>query len=375
VKRKSLALAVAALFLSSLYFLSCKKINEATELGSDLIPEVDNINTFELLLETETDNSLLNDTTDLVYQDDAAIGSLNDPEFGKTEGSAYFSISSAAGYPKYPFLNKSGSVAIDSVVLSLSYEGGYGDTLGTQTLRVFELDPSANLKNDTTLYKFSGNTFPTIGPELGSKTFSISALKDSLTITRPRDTQKVANVVRIPLNKSLGDRLASFDTINTNNGGFYSDSIFQTLFKGLAVKADASGNALTYFDIFNTDKSRLIVYFRSTKDGKTDTSSAIFSHSAKSFSGFTYPAGVANIVKRTPGGNWSTYLTNGLPKDDKLFIQSSPGSVGAIKIPALDNMPNRVVHLAELIVYRLPATQDNIFTTPPLLYLDRINNP
>jgi hypothetical protein len=372
VTKKGLALsAVLLVFLSSLTFLSCKKINEATELGGDLIPAVDNINTFELSLETETDNALLNDSIILLHKDQVAIGSLNDPEFGKTEAAGYFNISSGV-YSKHPFINKD-AVTIDSVVLSLGYTGSYGDSLSTQSLQVFKISPTATL-NDTSFYHYTDNEFPTTGTELGSTSFNISLLKDSITVVDNRVAQKVANVVRIRLNNSLGTLLASYDTSNSANGGYYNDSIFKTLFKGIAVKAGASGNALTYFDVFDTTKSKLMVYFRATKDGKTDTATANFYHLPVNYINGTHPAGVANIVKRTPGGNWDSYLANADPNDDKLYIQSSPGSYCKIKIPGLDNMANKVVHLAELIAYKLPSAQENIFTAPPLLYLDKVNN-
>lgn len=371
VKKNSQVLAAVVLIVYSTFFLSCKKINEATDVGGDLVPAVDNVNTFELALETETDNfSLRNDSAFLLYGDQAAIGHLNDPEFGTTDAAGYFKISSAL-YSRYPFLNKGGVVQVDSVVLSLGYTGSYGDSAGFQTLKVFEIDQLASF-NDTTLYRYTGDDIATTGTELGSKTFAINTLKDSLQVIYNKDTQRVANLVRIKLNNTLGNRFTNFDTTLSANGGFYNDSLFKSLFQGLAVKSDASGNALSFFDFFNTDKSRLIVYFRSTKDGKTDTSSASFYH--LSSIGSNHPAGVANIVKRTPAGNWATYLANGNPKDDKLFIQSAPGSYGSIRIPALDNMTNKIVHLAELIAYRLPSAQDNIFTSPPVLYLDKINN-
>jgi hypothetical protein len=371
VKIKSLVIASTFLFLSSLIFVSCKKINEATELGGNLIPAVDNINTFEASLETETKNFLLIDTTVLFFGDEVAVGNYNDPEFGKTEAAAYFNISSGV-YLKHPFINKD-AVTIDSVVLSLGYKAGYGDTLSNQTIEVFELSPSATL-NDTAFYKYKDEDFPTTGTPLGSKAFSINSLKDSVLIVHNKVTQKVANVLRIRLNNSLGSRLASYDTTNTSNGGFYNDSIFQTLFKGLAVKASASGSALTYFDVFDTSKSKLVVYFRATKDGKIDTANANFYHLSVNYVSITHPAGVANIVKRTPAGNWASYLANANLKDDKLYIQSSPGSYGNIKVPALATMANKVVHLAELLIYRLPSAQDNIYTDPPLLYLDKISN-
>lgn len=371
MSKNSPGLAALVLVLSSVIFLSCKKINEPTELGSDLIPSVDNVNTFELSLETETDNfSLLNDTTRISYKDHFAVGILNDPEFGKTEASFYFPISSSK-YGSYPFINKD-LLEIDSVILSLAYTGAYGDTANaSQTVKVFEVAPTVNLLDS--VFKYTNDGVSTTGLELGSKTFSLNTVDDSITITQNKTTQKVANVVRIPLATSFGNRLASFDTINHANGGYYKDSIFQTLFKGLVVKGSSTGNTLTYYDVFDNAKTKLTVYFRTAVNGVKDTSSADYIHFSATDVGTPDPNGAGNTVKRTPGGNLASYLANGNLKDDKLFIQSSPGSYGSIKIPGLTNMTNRVVHLAELIAYRIPSAQDNIFTVPPLVYLDKIN--
>ena len=369
--KKSLGLVAVGFILCSIIFLSCKKINEATELGSDLIPSVDNVNTFELSLETETDNKPFPEKTSLVAGDVVAVGSFNDPEFGQTEASAYFTMSSGV-YSTYPFVSKEAAITIDSVILSLGYASGYGDTIGNQTIEVFDLSPAKSF-NDTAFYKYSDDEFSSTGAPLGSKSFSISALKNAVQVIYKKDTQNLTNVLRIPLANSLGTRLASYDISLATNGGYYNDSLFKTLFKGFAVKGAGVGTALTYFNLFDTAKSKLVVYFRATKDGKTDTSSASFYHSALQNGGRVVPGGVANTIKRTPGGNWASYLSNGMPTDDKLYIQSSPGSFAKIKIPGLDNMSNRLIHLAELVMYRVPSAQANIFTAPPLLYLDRIN--
>jgi hypothetical protein len=188
-------------FLILLAFTSCKKINEATELGADLIPAVDNINTFDLSLNTITDNKLFNDTAELGLLDPISIGNLSDPEFGSTVASGYFSISRSA-YGFYPFIaTRPDSVTIDSVVLSLGYVGYYGDTNSTQTVRVFEIDPSSDF-NDTTLYKYSSSPslFKTSGTQLGSKTFRISDLKNPVTIINKRVITKryVPSLLSLP---------------------------------------------------------------------------------------------------------------------------------------------------------------------------------
>jgi hypothetical protein len=370
VKNKSLVLAVAAIFLSSL-FLSCKKVNEATDLGGNLIPSVDNVNTFEISLPAETDNvSLLNDTTRFLYRDFAALGYMNDPEFGTTKADIHFSISSKI-YTTYPFKKKD-LLVIDSVVLSLAFVDGYGDTANTtQTVNVYEIDPSVHVHDS--VFRYTDNELPVAGAQLGTKTFSITSLKDSITLIRKKDTTKVANVLRIRLDNSLGTKLASYDTINGANGGYYSDSIFQTLFKGLAVKTSTTGNALSYYNLFDDAKTNLTVYYRATTNSVIDTSTAVFYHASLYNEATLMAWGIANTIKRTPANNWQTYLTNANPLDDKLYIQSAPGSYANIKVPGLDNLSNRTIHLAELIAYRIPSAQDNIFK-PSTLYLDKINN-
>ena len=329
-------------------FSACKKLNESTELGGGLIPPVDNINTFETYLDVITDNIVFADTTKVYNNDNLGVGHIvNDPEFGATHANAYFNIgspfffgsSNANPNKYYPFINKD-SVVVDSVVLSLSFDTFYGDTNSFQTLRVFEIAQNPGF-SDTTLYKYDTTDFQVTGGQLGSKNFQVKTLKDSILHIRKKDTTKLANVIRIPLQNQLGIRLAGYDTSNTSNGGYRTDSIFKTLFKGLAIKADNSGNVLTYFSPADKSKTKLVVYFRVTKNGVIDTTFTEFYHQTP---------GQANIVTRTKANGWLSYLNNGLPNDDKVYLQSVPGSYASLKIPALDTFKNAVIHRAELVL-------------------------
>jgi hypothetical protein len=361
VKSRILVLSIGSIFLFSLiFFLSCKKINEATELGSDLIPAVDNVHTFEVALNAVTRNVLINDSTKVFYSDLVTLGDINDPEFGRTHANIDFNISPSS-FGAYPFV-KTDSLNVDSVVLSLSYKGAYGDTVnnGIQTLRVFEIDQNSGFK-DTILYKYSDPTsdFATTGAQLGSTTYTINHLKDTLTLIRGTDTSKVSNVVRIRLDNSLGYRFAQYDTTSSANGGFKNDSIFRTLFRGFSIKADPTGNALSYFSLSDVTNTRLTVYFRY---GKSDTSSFAFYHAAN---------GQSNYINRQNGGNYLTYLNSGA--GDKIYLQSTPGSYVSIKIPKLDTFSNKIIHRAELVAVKIPSIADDIFTTPVRLILDRKN--
>lgn len=362
----------AALFLL-VGFISCKKINEATDLGGDLIPAVDNVNTFEVALNTVTNNLLYNDTTKVNYSDLVAAGDLNDPEFGTTHAGFHFNLTPVS-LGTNPFLGRDTTKIIDSVVLSLQYDNSYGDTVnGVQTLHVYEIAQNPDFK-DTVLYKYADPTtdFPTTGSELGTATFTAKSAKDSIRLIRKGDTTTVNNVVRIRLDNTLGERFAQYDTTSSSlSGGYYLDStngsIFRKLFAGLAIKADNGSNMLSYFDLTTTSKTRLTVYYQIVhNNGTRDTLSTDFTHRTN---------GQANYVKMTPASNWASYLNNGTPGDDKVYIQSAPsGSYASVNIPDLSTLGNKVIHKAEIISSVLPSTGSEKFTPPPYLFLDHTNS-
>ncbi|MEI6947761.1 DUF4270 family protein [Paraflavisolibacter sp. H34] len=376
MKKQSLGIFLLALISCSLiFFPSCKKINEATELGGDLIPAVDNITTFESSLSTETDNFRLNDTTKLLYANPlaVAIGNIgNDPEFGTTNAAAYFNLGLAT-YGSNPFVSRDSIVGMDSVVLSLAFSGAHGDTATPQTLRVYEIAPSSNF-NDTTLYTYNEADIATTS-ELGSRTFAFQSLKDSILLVRKSDTQQVANVLRIRLNNTLADRFAGFNA----SGPYASDLNFKTAFRGLAVKADNTGNGLGLFDLANSSKTFLTFYFRVKRSGAIDTTAVSFTHNTRLRGDSTNApfafGGQANIIRRTPGGEWDRLLQNGTAQDSKVYIQSQPGSYATVKVPGLDTLANssRLIHLAELIIHRVPSAADALFAPPSRLFLDRVN--
>lgn len=374
MKQFSLAfLILSVLFIS---FFSCKKINEATDLGGGLIPGVDNINTFEIALNSITNNALYNDTVKVGYSDQVALGDVNDPEFGHTHANLSFTITpSTLGVN--PFGHKDSVVAIDSVVLSLSYRAAWGDTVGNgiQTLRVYEIAQNSGFRDDT-VYRYkdpaSDFTNATTGGELGSKTYAIKNVKDTILVKNPTgDTSKLTNVVRIRLNNSIGQRFAQYDTTSsTTTGGFHADEtqgeIFRDLFKGLAIKADNSGNALAYFSLSDISNTRLIVYFKRKLNGDTLSTSTDFVHRSN---------GRTNYIAHTPGSNWASQLANGNPSDSLIYLQGSPsGSHATVVIPGLNNFGNKVIHLAELIAVIPPQFQSLTYTPPSRLFLDRKKN-
>lgn len=352
-------LALLSLITIALLF-SCTKVNEATELGDELIPAVDNVNTFDTLLNVQAAYYPYDDSSKHLIGENMALGQINDPAFGATTADMFFNLSSSV-YGSSPF--KDTVDKIDSVVLSVAFRGSYGDTLSSNiTVQVAEIND--NTFFDTVLYRFDNPGFTT-GSSLATKTFNVPQFRDSVRIGLKTDTTKVANVLRIKLNNNnLGQLLASFKS--TANGGYDSDTSFRKLFRGLAIKTtNISGSpfgALAYFNASDANTA-LLVYYQSKSGTTRDTSVARFVHNVYS---------QANSIRRTAGGEYLAKI--GQSNSQKLYIQSSPrGSYIGIKIPGLSSFPNKVIHRAELIAYSVPADNasgSEYLITPNRLFLD-----
>jgi hypothetical protein len=292
------------------------------------------------------------------------LGSVNDPNFGSTKAAIYNEIVAPSYGTSHPFTSKDSVKTIDSVVLMMAYKSVYGDTLTPLNVTVSEIDPAADFKDSVTGYRINTPNFPLTGPQLANTNIDITKLNDSVDAPYKADTARLFSVMRVRLDISLGQKLASFDTIA--GAAYANDSTFRTKFKGLAI-ASSAGQALVYFNMQDT-KSQLIVYYKGQKGGKLDSAQ----RTTFSFA----PYMQANTVKRTPGGAYASNIANANPNDPYLYIQSAPGSYASIKIPGLKGLGNRVVHRAELIVQRdASVTLLNETLSPPqLLFLDAVDS-
>ncbi len=335
---------------------SCQRI-DTTDLGIGLIPAVDNVNTFDTTLEVITSTFFLDDSSSVSRTEDHAWGFMVDPEFGSTSAGIYFDVQPAAS-GTYPFINKD-SITVDSVYLSLNYTKLYGDSNSVENMRVYEISQNSEFLDS--LYPVSHPDFAILPALLGEKTINFTTLNDPQTIKKGSDTGLAleSNILRVRLNNAFGTRLVNYDTTNA----YKSDSAFVQSFKGFAVLVDSTGStrkkALAYFNLTDNTKTRLTVYYRTIKAGIRDTA----------YTEFVYKNQVAksaNLVKRTiTGSNYARNATGAI-NQDKLYIQSSPGSFVKMSIPALTNLSNRLIYKAELIVEKLPSLEDNYFTAPVL---------
>jgi Domain of unknown function (DUF4270) len=357
VKKSQFAFRFAVLIISiSILFSACRKINEATELGGDLIPVVDNITTFDTTLTVETYNGIfdvLNDSTLLNESGTHFLGRIsNDPVFGSTSATIFLELKPP--FYKYSFENKKDSLHIDSVVLVLEYTETYGDTTIPQSVNVYEIDQLSPFRFDST-YRVSQNNF-TYSNLLGTKTFLPSQLND--TTNAILDTTN--NRLRIRLDNSFGQRLLDYDS--SASGAYFNDSAFRTKFKGFAIEPSGGGNALMGFNLLGA-KTKLAIYYRYDKNNvmNADTVERYFNFTAFSAS--------ANYITRAYQPNIIS-AANSAAQDDLVYIANTPGTFATIKIPGLSGLSNRVVHRAELIMEQVYDASDTLFPVPNSLMLD-----
>jgi hypothetical protein len=362
VNNRSIALSLLAIVTAvAILFSSCRKINESTELGGDLIPPVDNINTFDTILNVQAFNDTFGITTDstvIAKNAEFWLGKINlDPLFGQTDARMFFELKPP--FFKYYFLDRPDSLALDSVVLVLNYIETYGDTNTAQTVNVYEMDQSNNFRSDTA-YLIRKNQF-TYTNLLGSKTFFPRTLNDSVKAYKDTTT----NQLRIKLSDTFGNFLLHLDSTGSN-GGYVGDSVFRTKFKGFALQSMNSGNAVMGFDLTGVN-TKLAIYYRYLDGGgpnSWDTTVAYWN--------FTGNSAAANYIKRDYAGTPVMQAVSNSPTspDPLIFIQSTPGTFAKLKIPDLATLSNRVVHRAELIVEQFVTSPDSTFGAPDYLFLD-----
>lgn len=357
-------LSVSVAILTAIFvFTSCNKI-DTTDLGSGLIPEIDNINTFDTILPVITNNFFSDDQSmKMVWTQAHGVGIIeNDAEFGHTSAHLYTSFAPSQSHT-YPFVKRD-TVKIDSVVLSLAYGGIYGDSNITQQFEVREISPMA-IFGDTG-YSITREDFPVQPLVLGSKDVQFWTLNDTLQYKNGKDTVSTAAELRIRLDTSWARRFVAYDTVA--NDAYNNDSIFQTKFKGIEVRASESSTnkrAIAYFDLTQDERTRITFYCRVQNNGRTDTIAPylIFKNGMPE----------ASLVRRMPTGNYLANMANGIDNDEKLYLQSTPGSYATVNIPGLASIPNCVVHRAELIFEKAPSAEENIYPAPPKLFIEGIS--
>ncbi len=371
MQRKFLRLSLAIVACFSILVWGCNKI-DTTKLGADLIPAVDNIHTFADTLLINASREPLIDSTRLTLSETHVLGNIkNDPIFGKTKADLFLQIKPTF-FPYYYGQSGDSILTYDSAFLCLAYRGYYGDTNTAQNLKVYSLDANtSNFKDSAYLLNFTPN-IPFAGNLIGQASIVPKEVSKLAFFSNHKDS--ASNQIRIKLDAAFLAKIKAYDSsANPAMNAYHSDSLFKEMFKGFAIVADdgSPGNGLFY--ISPTDPTtRLEVHFtRKSTLGVKDTSYSSWAVANGSSFNITASAHATNLKRDTSSSEFPNS-----PQPDALYLETAPGYAVNLSIPALSGYPNRIIHRAEIILEQIPGDPalDNIYTPPPYLYLDLIDD-
>jgi hypothetical protein len=208
-------------FLGFTALISCSDDLKTYPVGEDFI-ELDSrvVQIDTLTLKTATiqpDSVVTSGSTRLL------IGSLKDPVFGNLTSQSFLRL-----MPKDYFIDK--KARYDSIALILRYDKYYyGDTIQTQTYRVYEIIDDFEPKDKDQTQFFNTSTLNFSDEILGKLTFRVyPTKKDSINIT---------------LNPSFGEKL--FNNFQTKTVKNLDD--LDKIFKGITIVPESNDNAILGF--------------------------------------------------------------------------------------------------------------------------------
>lgn len=364
---RSLWKGLAGAILLAAFLSNCTKI-KTTDIGTDLLPAVDNVKTFDTTLEVITTNYLFGDSA-LPHLGRATNNSVsphmlglitNDPQFGASSAAIYSEFKPSF-YPYY-FEAKKDSIYLDSAVLCLRWNFTWGDTDRVQKVNVYRMTDL--LRGDSA---YPTNTTIRYSTLIGTRTFAPSILDDSIPTQREGT---LTRQLRIRLSDDFGRFLIAQDT--APGSPYYNDTLFRQFFNGYAIvpQAGDGGNALMAFTPSDTG-SYVNLYYRYMYNGKMDTTF----RKMKMDNGAN--GAHANVIHRDHSGSEITqHLNRPIGGDSLVYIQTAPGSYAKVDMSSMNGFVaskgNVIIHRAELYTQQVASVGqlDNLLLPPTNLYID-----
>ena len=234
------------IYFSILFFFAC---DEPGDLGLEIQPNSDKIEIFDSSLSQSDSDSyflLTTQTVDSLRSDEPSsllLGRINDPVFG--ENTALFATMLSLTQSNIDLGN---NPSVDSVVMSYSYSGYYGDILSLTDINV-------NYTN-TTLYK---DSVYYSNYQLNNSSGSLQNLLKSFSISP--DTSN-SPFLRMTLDNSIGQQILDF-----GNSGLIDNETFQNNFGALLFDTYSSlPNCILYLNPSGSNSFFKIYYHNDSND-------------------------------------------------------------------------------------------------------------
>jgi len=335
--RKVFILSASFLWL----FTACKK-------DGDLNPEFQDNTSFTSFTDSFTvqTKTIAGDPIIADQIETGLVGSYKDSVFGLSNSQLYLQALLPTNFLVLGEANE--TLITDSVVLSLVYDGFYGDETTSQTFEVHRLGEALN-SNTTYLSDTSINT---VGGLLGSKTF-IPKLDKEVSIQTPAldgtiNTEILSPQLRIKLDNALGAEILS----KSGQAELFSNEAFTQFFKGVKISPALSTppnnnqNSILYFGVTNSETKISLYYKAITNQGDTTNKVVDFPINSTSirFNTFShdFSSGVVNNV-----------INNNNKDQLYSYTQSMAGVNTLIQFPSfLERFKdeNIVINKAELVI-------------------------
>ena len=337
---RKVTLLSAVLFISILF--SCSKEGE-------LIPTFDTGNldilytdTFSITTMVVPEDPLRTDLA--VYH---MLGLYNDPIYGPKSSSIYTQLSLTGTDVDF-----GPSPVLDSVILTMTYQGFYGDTTSDMSIHVHEITTDLSTDND-----YYSNTRVTYDPDpLVTKTFKPRPNTD---VKIDFDTITRAAHIRLNLGSTFGDKIMDGDVNGSDD--LSDDETFQKYINGLYITTvdsvptttiPANTGGIGYFDM-NTATSTVIMYYNDTSSYEftINSGSAKWSRFAHNYTGTDVEKHLNNDITRD---TTVAYISTMAGVKTKLFFND---------IKSLLDSGNVVINKAELVI-PIAANTEGTFDSP-----------
>lgn len=262
------------------------------------------------------------------------LGSYHDPVFGKVSSSIYTQALLSTNNVSFG-ANPVG----DSLVLTLQYNGYYGDSAASHRLRIYEIDPTAVFHVDSVYY--SHQELP-----LGDLVF------DQVVAFNPVDSvQFNGSKVQPLLMVNLGQNLIQKFIDASGSADLASNDAFKSFFKGLCLKVDEASTpnegSMAYFNL-NADLSKITLYYHNDLD--TLTYPFVITDECAKFSHFDH------ADYQHAEAALKTQDTNGI--NARMYLQAMAGVKVRVKFPFIGDLMKDgpvAINRAELVVKADPS--------------------
>lgn len=331
---KNIIVYSVTICLLILVFTNCKK--EENIVGMDLQPGSDILklnvsDTSTIFAYAQKEDKIATNNTSL-----SLLGYVSDPIFGNTEASIYSQFRLSVNN-----LNFGTGAEIDSLVLTLSYDGFFGDTLNPFIIKVYELNQA--LETSKTYYNTSS---------VGHNATNLTEAPLYYCYPKPnsisKDTLQKKPVVRIPLQKDYGRNKF---IAKSNGSELANNEAFLNYFKGLYICAENVNNtgSIIYLNMLDANSCLTLYYHNNEKNGLKHNfiikDSSIYFYSANHFN---YANANPSLKKQIIDLDYSE-------TDKQLYLQASGGVKTLISFPYIKQSFNDkkvAIHKAELVITR-----------------------